>query len=206
MTRPLVLAAWTPISQFAARPDEEAHLDPALAAERDHGADLVVGLQHDAAALTDAVDRYAVRVRLGHDRLHDARPFARRDLDPVLTAVGEPLARGRQLVRVALRQVEPGENVTCVCASRLLRVMCELNTEPAIDRQRRADDRRRFIRRDERDQVRHFRGRRDPPERMHVHTCRSAAAGSGCIRNQSSTSRVRVQPGSTALTRMLSGA
>jgi len=96
-----------------ARPDEEAHLDPALAAERDHGADLVVGLQHDAAALTDPVDRYCVRVRLGHDRLHDARPFARRDLDSILPAVGKPLARCRQVMRIALRQVEPSENVTC---------------------------------------------------------------------------------------------
>src|SRR5207249_5923644 len=40
-----------------ARPDEETDFHAPPAAERDHALDLLVGLEHDPAALTDAVDR-----------------------------------------------------------------------------------------------------------------------------------------------------
>ena len=84
-----------------ARSDEEAHFYPLRLSQGDHPLNLLVGLEHDAAALADAMNRYGVLAGGRHDRLHRAWPFARRDLDAVLSAVVETLARGRQVVCVA---------------------------------------------------------------------------------------------------------
>ena len=84
-----------------ARSDEEAHLDPVRTPERDHPLDLIVGLEHDTAALGDAVNRDGMLAGGRHDRLQRARSFARGNLDAVLSAVGELLARRRQVVGVA---------------------------------------------------------------------------------------------------------
>ena len=81
-----------------------------LAAERQHLADLVVGLEHDAAALADAMDGHVPGRRLVDDGAHRPRPFARRDLDAVLPAVRESLRRRRQVVRIAHRQTEIAAN------------------------------------------------------------------------------------------------
>ena len=82
------------------RPDEQAHFDAVPPAERDHLADLVVGLEHDAAALADAVNHHAVTGRALQHGVHRPRPLGRRNLDPILAAVGEPLRRRRQIVGV----------------------------------------------------------------------------------------------------------
>ena len=74
-------------------------------------ADLLVRLQHDPAALAHPVDADAVLVGGRQHRLHRARPFDRRDLDPVLPAVGETLARSGKVVGVAGRKVEGFQDV-----------------------------------------------------------------------------------------------
>ena len=79
---------------------------PCCVAQRKHLADLVVGLQHDAAALTDAVDADLPRGGFLDDRAHGLRALARGDFDAVCGAVGKPLRRCRQIVRVPHREVE----------------------------------------------------------------------------------------------------
>ncbi len=94
-----------------ARADEQAHLDAVLASERDHPADFPVGLEHDAAALADPMDRDTVLARRGDNRLHRPRPFARRNLDPILSAVGKSLRGGRQVVRIPRGKIQAAERV-----------------------------------------------------------------------------------------------
>src|SRR5207244_8944866 len=50
------VGAWT---------DEQTDFDPVFAPEREHPADLLVGLQHDAAALADSMNRHRVLARGG---------------------------------------------------------------------------------------------------------------------------------------------
>src|SRR5204863_956222 len=94
-----------------ARADEQAHLDAVLTAERQHPPDFVVGLQHDAASLADAIDRDAVFARRRHDGLHRLRPLARRNFDSIRRATGEALRRCRQVVGVARRELQAAQRV-----------------------------------------------------------------------------------------------
>ena len=74
------------------------------AAQREHGRDLLVGEEHDAAALADAMDADAVLGRRQHHRFHRPRPFDGRDLDPILAAVVEALGGVREVMGVAFRE------------------------------------------------------------------------------------------------------
>ena len=107
-----------------ARPDEQRQLHARLATHAAHLADLGVGEQHDARALRHAMDRHGARARLLEHRGEHARALDARDLDAVVRAVREAMWRRRQIVRVAGRQVERGQQagggrqqaVTCVQA------------------------------------------------------------------------------------------
>jgi hypothetical protein len=87
----------------AARADEKIDFDLVPAAELDHLENLVVGQQHDAAALADAVNRHGPLGGLGQHGLERPRPFRARDLDAVLRAVRKAFLRGRQIRRVLRR-------------------------------------------------------------------------------------------------------
>ena len=74
-------------------------------------ADFVVGLQHDAAALADAMDGDLVDGRALQHGFHRPRTFRRRNLDPEMAAIGESFCRGRQIVGIARRQADAGKIV-----------------------------------------------------------------------------------------------
>ena len=74
---------------------------------------LFVGLQHDAAALADAMNRDVVARRGLNHGFHRPRPFGRRNLDAVLAAVSEPLVGRRQIVRVAHGKLESRQDGGC---------------------------------------------------------------------------------------------
>ena len=77
-----------------------------------------------------------------------------------------------------------------------LRVLSrEPHPQPAVDCDRRSGHRRRFLGRHERHDAGDLRRAGHPARGIDSWTRRSAAAGSGCISNHSSTSRVRVHPG-----------
>ena len=78
------------------RADEQRDLDAVVSRYPGHLGQLRLGMQHRAAALGDPVDRDAARRRLVDDGAEHFRSLAARDLDPEMSAVGEPhLARGR---------------------------------------------------------------------------------------------------------------
>ena len=95
-----------------ARADEQAHLDAVLASEGEHLRDLVVRLQHDPAALADAVDGDPTLRRRRRHGFEGARPLHRRDLDAVLAAIGKPLRGGWKVVGVPAGQAELRQDVT----------------------------------------------------------------------------------------------
>src|SRR2546428_709091 len=176
------------------------------AAQCEHGGDVLVGEQHDAAALADAMDADLVLGRCRHDRFQGPRPFHGRDLDPILAAVGEPLGGVGQAVGVRFRKAAGSQDrsraahgeapryvanraLSPPSTARAAPVMAEASSE-ATKATRLATSR----------------GVDRRPNGCTASTRRSASAGSGCIRNHSSTRRVRVHPGSTALTRMPAGA
>src|SRR5262249_13293017 len=84
-----------------ARPDEQAHLDAVLASDRDHPTYLIVGLQHDAAALAHTMNGDTLLAGRGDHRCHDLRPLAGGNFDAILPAVTKPLPGSTQTVRVA---------------------------------------------------------------------------------------------------------
>ena len=83
--------------------DEEIDFYMAGLAEFDHFQDLVVGQQHDAAPLADAMHRHVELIGLLQNRTERQRPFRAGDLDPELGTVRESLRGGRGRVRVARR-------------------------------------------------------------------------------------------------------
>src|SRR4051812_9487459 len=91
------------------RSREQADLHLRVGCEAGHLVELVVGLHEDAGALGHALDADVEALRLREHGLETARPLGRRDLDPVLRAVGEPLRGLRQLVQVATREADAGE-------------------------------------------------------------------------------------------------
>jgi hypothetical protein len=94
------------VAGFAAASVEEAHLYPLCPSQGDHPLDFLVGLKHHAAALADAMNRDGVLAGGRYHRFHRARSFARRDFDAILSAVVETLARGWQVVGVAVGQLQ----------------------------------------------------------------------------------------------------
>src|SRR5205823_3283007 len=80
------LAAGVPASAGA---EEEAHLDLAILADRDHLVELGVGEHHHTRALRDAIDADALGVGLGEDAAQHDRALDARDLEVVAGAVGE---------------------------------------------------------------------------------------------------------------------
>ena len=108
-------AAWTPTSQFARGPTNRHTSMRVLAAERDHALDLVVGLQHDAAALADAVNRDDVLAAAASTASIARGPSH----DGISTRYCPPsanrLARGRQVVRVPCRKIQCFQDV-CRCS------------------------------------------------------------------------------------------
>jgi hypothetical protein len=93
-----------------ARPHEQAYLDAMPAPQRHHFSNLIVGLQHDAAALTDSVDGEIVRRGALQNGFHRPRPFRRRNLDSIMAAVAKSLCRGGQIVGIAYWQLEAGQH------------------------------------------------------------------------------------------------
>src|SRR5690606_8643089 len=75
------------------RADEEAELDLSVAADLGHRADVLLQGEGDAGPRGDPMDGYLEPVRLGEHRLQAPGPFHAGDLDPVVAAVGERLAR-----------------------------------------------------------------------------------------------------------------
>ena len=102
-----------------ARADEEADLDPARAPRAGHLVELVVGEQHHAAPLADAVDRHPERVGALVDRAQGVRPFDRGDLDPPLPAVRKALrgATGRSCRSPGGSPSAPGIAASAPCRS-----------------------------------------------------------------------------------------
>ena len=84
-----------------ARPHEQAHFDAVLAAKRQHVANLVIGLQHDPAALTHAMDRDLPCRCFSDDRAHRDWTLARWNFDTVLAAICKAFRGRRQITGVA---------------------------------------------------------------------------------------------------------
>ena len=78
-----------------------------------HLVQFVVGEQHHAAALADAVDRHAERIGGLEDGPQGVRPLDRGDLHPPLPAVREALGGGGQIVQIARRQAHAPQKLPC---------------------------------------------------------------------------------------------
>src|SRR6266511_4252353 len=202
---------------------EQAQLDIVCGGERDHVADLRIGLQHHAAALADPVYRDVTGGRLVEYGAQRGRPLDRGNLHPVLATVGKPLVRRGQVVRVATGQSqlvaqkrarplhacpprrrraghsEPASRPAGhgQLANRMLCPQSTLMTAP-VTAQARSEARNTTT-------AATSAGSAIRPSGCCASTARSAAAGSGCWLSHSSTRYVRVKPGATALTRTLYG-
>src|SRR5690606_41563370 len=97
-----------------ARADGEAERCLSVAADLGHPADVLLEGEGDAGPRGDPMDGYLEPVRLGEHRLQAPGPFHAGDLDPVVAAVGERLARlgDRSLVlRVSERPEETARDL-----------------------------------------------------------------------------------------------
>jgi hypothetical protein len=69
-----------------------------------HLPDLIVGEQHDAAPLGDAMDLNAKLLAGPYDSPHSGRALDAGDFHPILRSIGEPLGRSGKMVSITLRK------------------------------------------------------------------------------------------------------
>ncbi|MEZ4531350.1 MAG: hypothetical protein R2855_09990 [Thermomicrobiales bacterium] len=96
-----------------ARSDEQADLDAALASERGHFVQFVIGQQHDAAALAYPMNRHPVLVGILVDGAQRVRPSTE-GIDAPLAAVWEALIGRWQIAQIVIGQSHAPQECLCV--------------------------------------------------------------------------------------------